>query len=52
MSIKTIAINPITRLEGHNKIEIFLNEAHEVIAAYKNDKLQELTEGCHHAQHR
>ena len=23
-----------------------------VIAAYKDDKLQELTEGCHHAQHR
>jgi predicted Fe-Mo cluster-binding NifX family protein len=22
-----------------------------VIAAYKDDKLQELTEGCHHAQH-
>jgi predicted Fe-Mo cluster-binding NifX family protein len=24
----------------------------EVIAAYKDDKLQELTEGCHHARHR
>ena len=24
----------------------------EVIAAYKDDKLQELTEGCHHAHHR
>ena len=23
----------------------------EVIAAYKDDKLQELTEGCHHAHH-
>jgi predicted Fe-Mo cluster-binding NifX family protein len=23
----------------------------DVIAAYKDDKLQELTEGCHHAHH-
>ena len=23
----------------------------DVIAAYRDDKLQELTEGCHHAQH-
>lgn len=23
----------------------------EVIASYKDDKLQELTEGCHHARH-
>ena len=27
------------------------NTVKEVIAAYKNDKLQELTEGCHHAHH-
>ena len=45
MSTKTRTIKPITRLEGHGKIEIFLNEAREVIAAYKDDKLQELTEG-------
>jgi predicted Fe-Mo cluster-binding NifX family protein len=28
------------------------NTVREVIAAYKDDKLQELTEGCHHAHHR
>jgi len=27
------------------------NTVSEVIAAYKDDKLQELTEGCHHARH-
>jgi predicted Fe-Mo cluster-binding NifX family protein len=27
------------------------NTVREVIAAYKDDKLQELTEGCHHAHH-
>jgi len=27
------------------------NTVREVIAAYRNDKLQELTEGCHHAHH-
>jgi len=27
------------------------NTVSEVIAAYKDDKLQELTEGCHHAHH-
>lgn len=27
------------------------NTVKEVIAAYKDDKLQELTEGCHHAHH-
>jgi predicted Fe-Mo cluster-binding NifX family protein len=27
------------------------NTVSEVIVAYKDDKLQELTEGCHHAQH-
>jgi predicted Fe-Mo cluster-binding NifX family protein len=27
------------------------NTVREVIAAYKDDKLQELTEGCHHARH-
>ena len=27
------------------------NTVREVIAAYKADKLQELTEGCHHAHH-
>ena len=27
------------------------NTVKEVIAAYKDDKLQELTEGCHHARH-
>jgi coenzyme F420-reducing hydrogenase alpha subunit len=26
MSARTITIEPITRLEGHGKIEIFLNE--------------------------
>ncbi len=27
------------------------NTVREVIAAYREDKLQELTEGCHHAHH-
>lgn len=27
------------------------NTVKEVIAAYKDDTLQELTEGCHHARH-
>jgi predicted Fe-Mo cluster-binding NifX family protein len=27
------------------------NTVGDVIAAYKDDKLQELTEGCHHAHH-
>jgi predicted Fe-Mo cluster-binding NifX family protein len=27
------------------------NTVSEVVAAYKYDKLQELTEGCHHARH-
>ena len=31
---KTITINPITRLEGHGKIEIFLNDQGEVDDAY------------------
>ena len=26
MNARTITINPITRLEGHGKIEIFLNK--------------------------
>lgn len=32
--MKTITIDPITRLEGHGKIEIFLNEAGNVENAY------------------
>ena len=27
------------------------NTVKEVVAAYRDDKLQELTEGCHHAHH-
>ena len=34
MSTKTITINPITRLEGHGKIEIFLNKDGNVENAY------------------
>ena len=34
MSTRTITINPITRLEGHGKIEIFLNEEGNVENAY------------------
>jgi F420-non-reducing hydrogenase large subunit len=34
MNTKTITINPITRLEGHGKIEIFLNEEGNVENAY------------------
>lgn len=34
MSAKTITINPITRLEGHGKIEIYLNEKGNVENAY------------------
>ena len=34
MSAKTITISPITRLEGHGKIEIFLNEEGNVENAY------------------
>jgi len=30
MNIKTITIDPITRLEGHGKITIFLNEAENI----------------------
>jgi F420-non-reducing hydrogenase large subunit len=32
--MKTISINPITRLEGHGKIEIFLDEAGNVANTY------------------
>lgn len=32
--MKRISIDPITRLEGHGKIEIFLNDAGEVANAY------------------
>lgn len=32
--MKRIAIDPITRLEGHGKIDIFLDEAGEVADAY------------------
>ena len=32
--MKTITIDPITRLEGHGKIEIFLNEEGNVENAY------------------
>jgi F420-non-reducing hydrogenase large subunit len=32
--MKTITIDPITRLEGHGKIEIFLNDNNEVERAY------------------
>jgi len=31
---KRITINPITRLEGHGKIEIFLDEKGDVERAY------------------
>jgi F420-non-reducing hydrogenase large subunit len=34
MSARTITISPITRLEGHGKIEIFLNEEGSVENAY------------------
>jgi len=34
MSVKRITIDPITRLEGHGKIEIFLNEEGNVENAY------------------
>jgi F420-non-reducing hydrogenase large subunit len=34
MSTKTITINPITRLEGHGKIKIFLNEEGNAENAY------------------
>jgi len=32
--MKTISIDPITRLEGHGKIEIFLNDRGDVENAY------------------
>jgi F420-non-reducing hydrogenase large subunit len=32
--MQRITIDPITRLEGHGKIEIFLDEAGEVANAY------------------
>lgn len=32
--MKKISIDPVTRLEGHGKIEIFLNEAGEVANTY------------------
>ena len=31
---KTISINPVTRLEGHGKIDIFLNDQGDVEDAY------------------
>jgi F420-non-reducing hydrogenase large subunit len=34
MNTKTITIDPITRLEGHGKITIFLNEAGNVENSY------------------
>ncbi|GAB6175057.1 F420-non-reducing hydrogenase subunit A, selenocysteine-containing [Paradesulfitobacterium aromaticivorans] len=34
MSLKQVTINPITRLEGHGKIEIFLNDQGDVANAY------------------
>src|SRR5512137_973523 len=34
MPIRTITIDPITRLEGHGKIEIFLDDRGEVERAY------------------
>jgi F420-non-reducing hydrogenase large subunit len=34
MDMKRISIDPITRLEGHGKIDIFLNEEGEVANAY------------------
>ncbi len=34
MSTKRISVDPITRLEGHGKIDIFLNDAGEVDRAY------------------
>jgi len=34
MSTRTITISPITRLEGHGKIELFLNEEENVENAY------------------
>ncbi len=32
--MKKVSIDPITRLEGHGKIEIFLNDAGDVENAY------------------
>jgi len=32
--MKKVTIDPITRLEGHGKIEIFLNEDGDVANAY------------------
>ncbi|MBE0647775.1 MAG: Ni/Fe hydrogenase subunit alpha [Bacteroidales bacterium] len=32
--MRTITIDPITRLEGHGKIDLFVNEAGEVVNAY------------------
>jgi F420-non-reducing hydrogenase large subunit len=32
--VKRVTINPITRLEGHGKIEIFLDDAGQVQNAY------------------
>ena len=32
--VKRVSINPITRLEGHGRIDIFLNDAGEVVNAY------------------
>ncbi|UCH43245.1 MAG: hypothetical protein JSW16_01520 [Dehalococcoidales bacterium] len=32
--MKKISVNPITRLEGHGKIEIFLDDSGEVVNSY------------------
>jgi predicted Fe-Mo cluster-binding NifX family protein len=37
--------------EGVAVLRANADTVREVIAAYKDDKLQELTEGCHHARH-
>ncbi len=34
MNTETVTISPIARLEGHGKLEIFLNEAGNVRNAY------------------
>jgi len=34
MNMRTITMNPITRLEGHGRIEIFLNEEGNVENTY------------------
>ena len=48
-AMKRISIDPITRLEGHGKIEIFLDDDGRVANCYSSPRiacLEKFVEGC------